>query len=624
MNKQFLIDFHHGICTRAYLELGCHLLHDEKSRAVFRVYAPRASEVFVVGDFNSWNETDKMQRVSDEGIYEVIVENVKQYDNYKFLIKANGQNIYKLDPYGYHHETNGKTASKVYDIDSYVWSDEKYIDSLKTKNLYKSPINIYEVHLGSWKRYKDKNYFDYRKLAHELVPYVKKMGYTHIETMPITEYPFDRSWGYQVTGYYAVTSRYGTPNDFKYFVDYAHKHGIGVIIDWVPAHFPKDAFGLYEFDGGPLYEYTDPLKQEHKEWGTRVFNYEKPEVKSFLISSAMFFLDKYHIDGIRVDAVASMLYLNYCRTEYRPNRLGGIYNLEAIDFLKGLNYNVFQSYPYALMIAEESSAFPNVTKPIYMDGLGFNYKWNMGWMNDTLRYMKEDAINRKYHHNKMNFSLMYAYSENFILPISHDEVVYGKGSLLNKMPGNYDDKFANDRAYLGYMMTHPGKKLNFMGYELGQFKEWDFDNELDWSLLAYPKHAQIHKYVHDLNKFYLKNPCLWELDHDPKGFNWINADDSDYNILSYRRIDGKGKELVIVLNFSGNSHHFYRLGVPKGTYKEVFSSDSCEYGGNGFHNEPILETEAYPYNNMNDSLVMRIPAFSVVILKRVKKTVTKK
>ena len=598
-------------------------MKNETNTAVFRVYAPKAKEVFVVGDFNGWEEKHQMTRITDEGIFEVFIDNVYEFQNYKYLIKTQYKSFYKIDPYGYHHEITGANASKVYDIDSYKWNDEKFLEQRKNYNSLNSPVNIYEVHLGSWRRYQNGKYFDYKKLALELIPYCKKMGYTHIETMPVTEYPYDPSWGYQVTGYFAVTSRYGEPNDFKFFVDYAHKHGIGVIIDWVPAHFPKDSFGLYEFDGGPLYEYDDPLKKEHLEWGTRIFNYEKPEVKSFLISSAMFFFDKYHIDGIRVDAVASMLYLDYCRTEFRPNKFGGNHNLEAIEFLKGLNYNIFNSYPYAMMIAEESTSFEGVTRPVYLGGLGFNYKWNMGWMNDSLRYMKIDPIGRKYHHNKVNFAMMYAYSENFILPLSHDEVVHLKGSIINKMPGTYEQKFANVRAYLGYMMTHPGKKLNFMGYEIGQFREWNFDRELDWEVLQYPKHQELQKFIEDLNKLYLKNPCLWALDTSYEGFKWINADDSDHNILSYRRIDTKKNELVVVINFSGNSHYFYRLGALKGTYKEIFSSDSIEYGGTGFMNEPVLETESIPFNGMDDSLVLRVPALSVIILKRTKKSVTK-
>lgn len=624
MDKQFLIDFHSGIAARSYQLLGCHLLKNEKNTAVFRVYAPKAISVYVIGDFNNWEETHKMKRINDEGIYEIFIDDVHEFQNYKYLIKTQYKKFYKIDPYGYHFEISGAYATKVYDIDKYQWKDDKYLEKRKNYDSLNSPVNIYEVHLGSWRRYQSGKYFDYKKLALELIPYCKKMGYTHIETMPITEYPYDPSWGYQVTGYFGVTSRYGDPDGFKFFVDYAHRHGIGVIIDWVPAHFPKDGYGLYEFDGGPLYEYDDPLKREHLQWGTRIFNYEKPEVKSFLISSAMFFFDKYHIDGIRVDAVASMLYLDYCRTDYRPNKDGGNYNLEAIEFLKGLNYNIFNAYPYAMMIAEESTSFEGVTRPVHLNGLGFNYKWNMGWMNDTLKYMKEDPINRKYHHNKINFSMMYAYSENYILPLSHDEVVHVKGSILNKMPGTYDEKFKNERAYIAYMMTHPGKKLNFMGYELGQFSEWNFDGELDWSVLQYPRHQEMQRYIGDLNKLYLSNPCLWELDIKPEGFKWINADDSDYNIISYRRMDTKGHELIVVINFSGNAHHFYRLGAPKGTYKEIFSSDEYKYGGTGFLNEPVIETESVAYNGMKDSLVIRVPALSAIILKRTKKTVSKK
>ncbi|HNZ50810.1 MAG TPA: 1,4-alpha-glucan branching protein GlgB, partial [Bacilli bacterium] len=610
-------DFHNTYVTNAYEFLGCHLL--EENKYVFRVYAPHADAVSVVGDFNHWDHSKNiLKRLTKEGIWEGEITGITDFTNYKYWIKNKNKEIYKQDPYGFHHETNGSTCSKVYQLNSFSFSDEKWQKSKSHQKIYAGPINIYEVNLGSWRKYPDNEPFNYRKLARELIPYVKKMGYTHIEVMPIMEYPFGGSWGYQVTGYFSVTSRYGLPSDFMYFVNYAHKNGIGVILDWVPAHFPKDDFGLFEFDGQDVYEEPNPLRKEHENWGTRIFNYQKPEVKSFLISSALFFLEKYHLDGLRVDAVASMIYLDYDRKVFDKNIYGGNHHLEAIDFLKTLNTEVFKRFPFALMIAEESTDFAKVSHPVYLGGLGFNFKWNMGWMNDTLSYMQTEPIFRQYHHDKLTFSLMYAFSENFVLPISHDEVVHGKKSLLDKMPGNYDEKFANLRAFIGYMMTHPGKKLNFMGYEFGQFKEWDYRHELDWLLLTYEKHQKLHQFVQDINRLYKRQSCLWEIDYSWEGFQWINEHDKNHNCLSYERRNRRKKALIIIINFSGETLYHYRLGVKKGLYQELINSDDEKYGGNNQKNS-LMRTEAVACHRSKSSIVLNVPAFSILILNKVGK-----
>ncbi|MFA7009676.1 MAG: 1,4-alpha-glucan branching protein GlgB [Bacilli bacterium] len=616
MDKNMINAFHTRFTSDAYEYFGSHYDSQTKS-VVFRVYAPHAEKVGIVGDFNGWNSNaNQMKKITSAGVWELVIGGVGMYENYKYSLTNKGRTFLKQDPYAYHNQTNGETSSKIYHLDDFIWSDEEWLEQRSQTATFNKPVNIYEVNLGSWIRYKDGNVYNYRRLADKLIPYVKKMGFTHIEIMPLTEFPFDGSWGYQVTGYFSVTSRYGTPADFMYFVNKAHQNNIGIILDWVPAHFPKDEFGLYEFDGEVLYEDPEPTRQEHRSWGTRIFNFQKPEVKSFLISSAKFFFDKYHIDGLRVDAVAAMIYLNYDREQWKPNIYGGDHNLEAICFLQDLNTSIFHHFPNVMMIAEESTDFANVSKPVYMGGLGFNYKWNMGWMNDTLKYMETDPLFRGYNHNRMTFSMFYAFSENFILPISHDEVVHGKKSLLNKMPGNYEEKFANARAYLGYMMTHPGKKLLFMGCEFGQFIEWDYKKELDWLLLAYPMHQKMQDYVAKLNKIYLKKSCLWEIEDSWDGFQWINADDKDNNCYIYQRMNHKGNELIVAINFSGRTLDYYRVGVRKGRYKEIINSDWQEFGGYDVKND-IVTSENIDANNKKHSIVIKIPKLSIVILERI-------
>lgn len=613
--------FHEGSNSNAYEYFGSH--RKNKNTVVFRVWAPDAKNVSVTGDFNDWSETENpmKQLKNSGGVWEAEIKNIKPYDMYKYCITAaDGRTLMKCDPYGFHMETRPGTATKYYEIDDcYEWHDEKWVEGRNGKNIYESPVNIYEIHAGSWKQYDDGNFYSYRALADSLVPYVKKMGYTHIEFMPLTEYPFDGSWGYQVTGYFAATSRYGEPKDLMYLVDKCHENGIGVILDWVPAHFPKDANGLYEFDGGPLYEYSDPRKGEHYGWGTRVFDFGKNEVRSFLMSSASFWLKKYHLDGIRIDAVASMLYLDYDRKdgEWVPNKNGGNENLEAVEFLQKLNENIFRDFPYAMMIAEESTSWPMVTKPVFSGGLGFNFKWNMGWMNDILRYFSLDGFFRKYNHDCITFSMFYAFSENFVLPISHDEVVHGKKSLIDKMPGSYDEKFAGVRAFLGYMMAHPGKKLMFMGQEFGQFIEWNYEKGLDWLLLDYPKHRALQNYFKKINEFYKANPAFWQIDYSWEGFSWISSDDKDNSVIAFRRIDEKGKEIIVVCNFTNVERCDYRIGIPKkGAYKIVFNSDDVDFGGKGKGNKGKLKTESINMHGFEQSISLDLPPMSAIYIKK--------
>ena len=601
-----------GVWDRAYEYFGAHPGEDGWT---FRVWAPQACHVALCGDFNGWQRWD-MHRLED-GTWELTVDNAQQFDGYQYVVTpCDGREVWKSDPYGFHQETRPSTNSKLYDIGGFPWHDEKWRQRREGTRPAEGFVNIYEVHLGSWRRTEDGQVLNYRDIADRLALYVRDMGYNYVELLPVTEYPLDDSWGYQCVGYFAPTSRYGTPHDFMYLVDRLHRAGIGVILDWVPAHFCKDSHGLIQFDGSCLYEYSDPLKWEHESWGTRVFDFGKPEVCSFLLSSAAYWLREYHIDGLRVDAVASMLYLDYDRQQWRPNQHGGKENLEAIEFLRQLNRTAFAIDGAALMVAEESTAWPMVTYPPEEGGLGFNLKWNMGWMNDVCHYLKMDPYFRQHHHRDVTFSMVYAFSENFVLPVSHDEVVHMKGSLRGKMPGGKWQQLAGVRGFYAYMLCHPGKVLSFMGTELAQWHEWDFRKALDWYLLDEEDDCRkTHECIRALNRFYKSHRALWENDRDWDGFQWLVADDNRNNVLVFRRTARDGKSLVLAVNFSPMALEGYRFGVPpKARYEEVFNTDDVQWGGSGVTNPEPIETELIPSHQQAQSIALRIPPLGAVIL----------
>ena len=628
-----LQDFSQGHAIRAQDFMGAHpAVRDGQDGWVFRVWAPHARSVAVMGDFNGWNDSDHPMELLSDGVWETFIPGLQQYDSYKYAVHtASGRVLAKSDPYAFHAETRPGTASKLYDLSGYGWGDDSWMEYRKKNPIYQKPLNIYEVHLGSWRRTADDQMLSYRDIGTYLIPYVKEMGFTHVELLPITEHPLDASWGYQCTGYFAATSRFGTPHDFMCLVDQLHQAGIGVILDWVPAHFPKDAFGLYEFDGEPCYEYADTRKGEHADWGTRVFDYARHEVRSFLFSSALFWLEQFHIDGLRVDAVASMLYLDYGRQggEWVPNMFGGHENLEAVDFLQELNGHIFQEHPDTMMIAEESTAWPRVSHPVGVGGLegglGFNLKWNMGWMNDILHYIKLDPYFRQFNHKDITFSLMYAFSENFVLPLSHDEVVHMKGSLINKMPGSNEEKFAGVRAFYTYMLTHPGKKLLMMGSEFGQWNEWHYEHSLDWHLLDPDQewskpHRQLQQFFKQANALYLAHPELWELDFSWEGFEWIEADDNQANTVAFLRKDAKGEALVIVCNFSPVDRTGYTVGVPiPGVYTCIFNSDELDFGGKGGGDHEPVRSRYVESQGREQSITISLPPMSAVIYKCTRK-----
>ncbi len=614
-----------GDSVNSYDYMGAHKYYkDGHDGVIFRVWAPNALTVSVVGDFNDWNNTENfMTKIDDRGVWECFITNVMQYQAYKYCVETPWfEKTYKTDPYGFHSQTRPDNATLYYDLNGFEWTDDEFCKTLENTDYKESPMNIYELHAGSWKRHPDGSVYSYRQLADDLLPYVKDMGYTHIEFMPLTEYPFDGSWGYQVTGYFAPTSRYGTPHDFMYLIDIAHSYGIQVILDWVPAHFPKDAHGLANFDGTACYEYFDWRKGEHKEWGTLIFNYGRYEVKSFLMSSAVFWLEKYHIDGIRVDAVASMLYLDYNRNdgEWVANQYGGKEHIEAVEFLQTLNAKIQSKYSSKYMIAEESTSWPMVTKPSQEGGLGFQFKWNMGWMNDMLKYLELDPYFRPYHHNSLTFSFFYAFSENFLLPISHDEVVYGKGSLIEKMPGSYEDKFNGVKTFIAYMMIHPGKKLTFMGSEIGQFDEWDSTSEIQWDILQYEKHQQLNYFFKEINNFYKENPPMYEIDFSWEGFSWIHHDDYKQSVIAFQRIDKSDNRIIVVCNFQPVYREGYEIGVPvNGYYAEVFNTDDTKFGGSGVTNGDYINSEGNDIHGCDQSITLNLPPMSVMYFKCVKR-----
>jgi len=614
--------FHQGTNCKAYEMLGAHITEEDGQQGVrFTVWAPNAKSVSVVGEFNNWDtRVNEMSRIEDGEIWKIFIPGLKEGDIYKYAImpQHGGPHIMKADPYGYYCEVPPATASRVFDMNRYQWQDQEWQERKQRTQSYGQPMLTYEVHLGSWRRNAEGKSLTYRELADQLVNYVKDMNYTHIEFMPLCEHPFDGSWGYQATGYYAATSRFGTPDDLRYLIDKAHQAGIAVIMDWVPGHFCKDDHGLRDFDGRNLYESDNPQRADNAGWGTTNFDYGRTEVQSFLISNAIFWMDQYHIDGLRIDAVANMLYLDYGRKngEWQPNKHGGNGNLEAIDFLHKLNETVFREYPQALMIAEESTSWPNISKPVYMGGMGFNYKWNMGWMNDILRYCSLDPIYRKWHHDKITFSMMYAFSENFVLPLSHDEVVHGKCSLINKMPGDYWQKFAGLRGFFGYWMAHPGKKLLFQGGEFGQFVEWKWNDSLDWHLPEkYEMHTKMLAYSKALNKFYVDHKEFWQVDFDWGGFEWIDCDNADDSVISFIRRADNGDFVIAISNFTPAVRHGARFGVPEaGTYEEVFNSDAAEFGGSNVINENDIPSQDVPWNNKSYSIQITVPPLATVYI----------
>ena len=622
--------FGQGTHYDIYKKLGAHPAQDGKKKGVyFAVWAPHAASVHVVGDFNGWEETVPMTRLGNIGIYEAFVEGLQVGDLYKYVITTrDGRKLFKSDPFGNHAELRPGTASKVADISDLKWSDAKWIKDREKQNIDEMPMSIYEVHIGSWKKHaateeNPEGFYNYREFAHEIVEYVKDMGYTHVELMGIAEHPFDGSWGYQVIGYYAPTARYGTPEDFQYMINYLHKNGIGVILDWVPAHFPRDAAGLADFDGQALFEYPDPRKGEHPDWGTKVFNYEMNEVKNFLIANALYWVEQFHVDGLRVDAVASMLYLDYGRRDgqWIPNRYGENKNLEAIEFFRHLNTIVTRRNQGVMMIAEESTAWPQVTGAAEDGGLAFTMKWNMGWMHDFLDYMKLDPYFRSYNHNKMTFSLTYAFSERFILVLSHDEVVHLKCSMINKMPGYYEDKLANLKAGYSYMIGHPGKKLLFMGQDFAQLQEWSEERELDWYLLQEEKHQQLQAYVKALLHLYKEDSALYGLDQSWEGFEWINADDNERSIFSFIRHSKDGKSnLIFVINFTPVAREDYRVGVPQsGYYKLILNSDDAQFGGSGEKRPATYRANKGEYEGKPYSFGYSLPAYGAAVFRYEKK-----
>ena len=612
--------FHTGDSVCAYDFLGAHLVNrNDKNGVMFRVWAPTARSVSVAGDFNNWNNEANYMYNIGYGVWEVFVEGVKEFCTYKYCIESEyGDRLMKADPYAFHAQTRPGQASVVYDIESYSWNDSEWFNKRKENNISSSPMNIYEIHAGSWRKYPDGNFFNYQKLADELIPYLKEMHYTHVQLMPIMEYPYDGSWGFQTTGYYAPTSRYGTPSDFMAFVDKLHGEGIGVILDWVPSNFPTDDFGLARFDGSPLYESNDPKTSKRDSWGTCLFNYARFEVTSFLVSCAMFWLDKYHIDGLRIGALSSMLYLDYGKTEgeWEPNKFGGKENLDAVDFVKRLNTAVHMYHPDVMMFAEENTSWPKLTHKIEDGGLGFDFKWNMGWMNDMLHYMSLNSMWRPFNHDSLTFSFYYAFSEKFLLPISHDEVSHGKGSLIKQMPGKYDEQFAGVRAFITYMYAHPGKKLVFMGTEIGQFDEWNHEEAIQWDLLEFEKHKKLRTFFKELNKFYLDCKPLYELDTVWKGFDWIHHDDYTNSVIAFKRTDKNGDEIVSVCNFQPIRRDEYCIGVPKyGLYDEVFNSDEERFGGSGVVNGNNIKTEVMKIHGFDQGLSLTLPPLSVIYLR---------